>query len=309
VTPDCPLHTAQLTIAGMRFAVGCERPIVDIPPSAAYADFIGEPAAPPDVELPVTLVPRALKGLADFERRFDAEEMWSLFADGSTRYLAHTGWGIDAPLWAAELSPDADSVRVHCGGALLREEEGRAVVSSPIRYPLDQLLLTNLLAAREGVLMHSAGIECGGRLWLLAGRSGAGKSTAAGLLRGQPGLSLLSDDRIVVRRMGAEVRGYGTPWPGEARVAANRQAPLGGILYLEQSTDNRITPLETRTALELLLPVVSVPWYDPALSSEVLTFCGVVVETVPGYRLQFRRDDAAAAMLARFMTEMQSSGT
>jgi len=292
---------AQLTIAGVRFGMTCEAVIAGVAPSAAYTDFTTPPALPPDIEIPVTLLPRPVEGLAGMVRHFDNEDMWSLFRDGATRYVTHTGWGIDAPLWSAELPLDAAAVRVHCGGVLVCREAGQTVVSSPMRYPLDQLLLTYVLARRAGVLLHSAGIEYGGKLWLLAGRSGAGKSTAAALLKGREGIALLSDDRIVVRRRGASWTGYGTPWPGEARVAANRQAPLAGILFLKQSQDNRIEPLPAMQAVERLFPVASVPWYEPELFPDVMASCGRLAETVPTYELNFRRDAGAAEMLVAFM--------
>jgi len=292
---------AQLTIAGVRFSIACECDIAESCPSPAYTDFVSVPLAAPDVEVPVTFLPRPVAGLSEVKRCFDAEDMWSLFLDGETRYVTHTGWDIAAPLWSAELPLDAASIRVHCGGLLVREEGGQTVISSPMRYPLDQLLLTYVLARREGLLLHSAGVECDGKLWLLAGRSRAGKSTASALLKGREGITLLSDDRIVVRRMGAQFIGYGTPWPGEARVAANRQAPLAGIVFLQQSKDNLIKPVSAASALERLLPVASVPWYEPELFPDVMSFCGALVEGVPTHELQFRPDADAAEMLAAFM--------
>ncbi len=234
-------------------------------------------------------------------RQFDGEDMWSLFRDGDTRYMTHMGWGMDVPLWSAEFTIDMLSVRVHCGDVLVREEAGQTVVHSPLRYPLDQLLMTYILSRHDGAIVHAAGIECDGQLWLLAGRSGAGKSTAAALLRGWAGIELVSDDRIVVRRQSGAFTGYGTPWPGEARVAANRRAPLGGILFLEQADINAIRPLAPAEALERLLPVVSVPWYEPELFPDVLTFCGELVEQLPVNVFCFRRDAAAADVLTDFV--------
>ncbi|NQU41237.1 MAG: hypothetical protein HQ523_14910 [Lentisphaerae bacterium] len=294
-------HRAQLTIAGVRFAMTCDCDIANVAPSPAYRDFTHPPAVQPDVEVAVTLVPQPVVGLAEYSRQFDADDMWSLFRNGDTRYVTHTGWGIEAPLWSAELQLDASAMRIYCGAVLVSGAGEERTVSSPLRYPLDQILLTYVLARREGLLLHSAGIEYGGQLWLLAGRSGAGKSTAAQLLQGRSDVALLSDDRIVVRRVGETFKGFGTPWPGDARVAVDRQAPLAGILLLAQSSDNRIAPVRAAEAVERLLPMISVPWYEPELFPEVLSFCGTLVESVPTYELQFRPDDDAARMLVDFM--------
>jgi hypothetical protein len=168
--------------------------------------------------------------------------MWSLFRDGETRYIVHTGGGIESPMWCAEMPLDASSIRVHCGAELLEgcpdtlkpEKSEVESISNPLRYPLDQILMTYLLSQRGGVLLHSAGILCNGKIWLLAGKSRAGKSTSANLLKGLDGVELVSDDRIIVRKIGDGFVGYGTPWPGEAKIAANKKAPLAGILFLDQ---------------------------------------------------------------------------
>ena len=294
-------HRSTLTIADIRFAIACDSRVEDLRPREAYREFVSTVPEPADVDVPVSLIPQPLRGLSRLTRCFDAEDMWSLFKDGDIRYLAHMGWGVEHPLWAAEFPLDCSSVRVHCGGLLLQEIDGETRVSTPMRYPLDQLLMTYVLSQREGLIIHSAGVVCEGRLWLLAGKSGAGKSTASALLKGRKGVDLLSDDRIVVRSMGESWIGYGTPWPGEARVAANRQAPLAGILFLKQSPENRIDPLSASGAVERMLPVASVPWYEPELFPEVMASCGRLAEAVPSYEFNFRCDAGAADMLAEFM--------
>jgi hypothetical protein len=299
--PECvQAHEAHLTIAGVRFRIQCERPLVGNVPSSAYDAFIGD-GPRQDLEFPVTVIPHPFKGLDQCQRVFEAESMWAWFIDGPTRYLAHTGGDLHAPLWVAQLPSNFSDVRVYCGGMFLSENEDGVSVSNPVRYPLDQLLLVTMLASRQGCLIHAAGVEQAGRLWLLAGRSGAGKSTAARLLMGRAGITLLSDDRLVVRREGGEVRAYGTPWPGDARVAVNRSATLAGILFLDQSQENVIVPLQPGDALARLLPVVSVPWYEPDLHPLVLDFCGGLVESVSCHCLRFRPDTAAADMLASFI--------
>ncbi len=314
----------HLTIAGVDFEIGCDLEIVNSFLSDAYTEFSGDAPQEHDHTVSVKLLPTALKGVAQLERCFDASDMWSLFRNGETRFITHTGGGIESPMWAAELPLDASSVRVHCGEVLqgrggevssqwsvVSGTEGEpatlppcypvASISNPMRYPLDQILMTYVLSRCQGVLLHSAGVLCNGKLWLLAGKSRAGKSTSALLLKGMDGVELLSDDRIVVRKIGSEFIGYGTPWPGEAKIASNKNAPLAGILFLDQSPVNQIDEISATDAFERLMPVGSIPWYEPELFPAVMDFCGVVAESLPMYRLQFRPDADAADMIEKML--------
>ncbi len=291
----------QLTIAGVCFDVQSEALIDTALPNPAYAEFLSHASFPGEIDVSVLLEPSTACGLDRLVCTFVAENMWALYCDGDIHYLTHTGLGIASPLWCARYSPDMKHIVVYCGDTFVRKEAGGTVIESPFCYPVDQLLLAPLLAPLGGVLMHTAGVECGGKLWLLAGRSGAGKSTSAELLREFSGVELLSDDRIVVRRQHDVLSGHGTPWPGESRVATNRQVPVGGILFLEHSQENRITPLPRKRVLERLLPVVTIPWHEPDRVQLVLDFCGEIVESIPAYRLEFRPDEEAAGMLMRFM--------
>jgi hypothetical protein len=294
------MFSSHLTIAGIDFEIGCDVDIVNSFLSDAYVEFAGNEALVHNYSIPVELLVGAKQGISKLERCFDAGDMWSLFRDGETRYVTHAGGDLESPMWCAELPLDASAIRVYCGEALALGHLATSI-SNPMRYPLDQILMTYALAQLEGVLLHSAGVLCEGELWLLAGKSGAGKSTCASLLRGVDGVELVSDDRIVVRKVGDEFIGYGTPWPGEARIASNRKAPLAGILFLDQAPLNQIDEIGVTDAFERLMPVASVPWYEPDLFPGVMDFCGSVAESLPMTRLQFRPDAEAAEMIVDYL--------
>src|SRR5690242_18637948 len=94
-------------------------------------------------------------------------------------------------------------------------DPGQAVY--PLQYPLDELLIVNLLARNRGVELHGCGVvDSDGRGYLFLGQSGAGKTTMARLWQAENQLAtLLSDDRIILRAKAGEIWMYGTPWHGE----------------------------------------------------------------------------------------------
>ena len=134
---------------------------------------------------------------------------------------------------------------------------------------------------------------------MFPGRSEAGKSTisrlfmAAGL-----GDSLLSDDRVILRAAEDEpVTAWGTPWPGDARVARNAMAPLAGLLFLVQSDVNEMRPLSASMAARRLMPVVTCPWYDADRLPGVLDTCSRIVGRTPCFDLCFRPDSGVVDLL------------
>jgi hypothetical protein len=303
-------YKSHLTIAGIDFDIGSDIEIDDSQLPAAYSEFSGFFTGESERSVSVELVAGALKDVSKLERCFDAGDMWSLFRDGQTRYIVHTGGGIETPMWAAEMDLGVSAIRVYCGSELQKSGSGGrrsevgdrgAAIFNPMRYPLDQILMTYLLSQRGGVLLHSAGVLCNGRLWLLAGKSGAGKSTSARLLMRRGGVELVSDDRIIVRRIDGDYVAYGTPWPGEAKIAVNRMAPLGGILFLDQSPVNQIDEISAVEAFERMMPVASIPWYEPELFSAAMDFCGSLAGSLPMYVLKFRPDAEAAEMISNFL--------
>ena len=96
----------------------------------------------------------------------------------------------------------------------------------PLQYPLDELLMVHLLARGRGVAIHGSGVvDADGRGTLFAGQSGAGKTTMARLWLSEPGVKILSDERVVLRQEGDDVWMYGTPWHGDGRIANQGRAP------------------------------------------------------------------------------------
>jgi hypothetical protein len=170
---------------------------------------------------------------------------------------------------------------------------------NPLTYPVDQILMMHLLAPRGGAILHAAGLGFGRRGFAFCGCSGAGKSTLARQLRGRPRWSPLSDDRVIVRRIGASYRVFGTPWPGQGKIAVNGSFPCAGLVFLRHARENGVARLTAGEALHRLLPVASVPWYDREPADEVVAFLGGLVECVPAWELAFRPDRSLGPFLEK----------
>jgi hypothetical protein len=158
----------------------------------------------------------------------------------------------------------------------------------PLEYPLDELVMMHRLALGEGVEVHALGLQDqDGAGYLFLGHSGAGKSTTARLWMEQPGVKLLSDDRIILRKHDDLFWMYGTPWHGDAGVALPDRAPLSSIFLLEQWPSNELAPIATSRAAAELFARAFVPHYLESGIHFTLDFLDQITRSVPCSILRF----------------------
>ncbi|MBN1260708.1 MAG: hypothetical protein JXB35_08510, partial [Anaerolineae bacterium] len=123
-------------------------------------------------------------------------------------------------LYADAARSDPDTVAIMqpdfgAGDLYVRRTDPAAEHAIVPPYPLDEILVVNLLAKGRGVLLHSCAVDDDGHGTLFLGESGAGKSTTARLWS-EAGVRVLNDDRVIVRQSGGRFWAYGTPWHGDA---------------------------------------------------------------------------------------------
>jgi hypothetical protein len=91
----------------------------------------------------------------------------------------------------------------------------------------------------SALLIHKTAI-------LFSAPSGTGKSTQAGLWRKAfPDAITINDDKPLLRPTSEGIFVVGTPWSGKDIVNTNLEVPLGAIVFLEQSKQNKIVELTT----------------------------------------------------------------
>lgn len=170
-----------------------------------------------------------------------------------------------------------------------------------LEYPLDELLVTNWLARGNGVEVHGCGLadrNSGGHLFL--GHSGAGKSTTTRLWKSNRDALILSDDRIILREQGKELRMHGTPWHGEAGFAAPESVKISRIFVLEHGDRNEIAPLSRTQAVAELFARSFPPFHGHRPLESTLAYLHHVTELVPCYRFRFLPDCSAVEMVLGF---------
>jgi hypothetical protein len=303
-TSPVSLPGAHLSIAGIEFVTELAQDAARLTwELSRYGPFVATCYdGPGSLRIPVRLVPVERQALPGRGLIFDSGDSWNLYADGDVRTVGcvdRQGGGV---VWLARFSLGVDRVEVSCGPALRRDTPEGRVLLNPVSYPLDLVLMMYALIERQGLIVHAAGVELDGKAYLFFGRSGSGKSTLARHFETASPGCVLSDDRIVVRRIGGRLMAFGTPWLGEAALAANRGIPLGGIGRIVQAAEDRVVPVTTRECLMDVLPVISVPWFDAELSQPCLVQCERMLAESFCFRLECRNAPSVVAAVQRALT-------
>jgi hypothetical protein len=210
---------------------------------------------------------------------FESGGLWSAFEEeGGTAFYFRTSYLGKDPYKRAWFDREYTKGRVQ----LLKRCFDPQLPVYPLEYPLDELLMIHRLARGEGAEIHACGVVTAdgiGRLFV--GHSGAGKSTASRLWLNQPGTTVLSDDRIILRLQNGKPVMYGTPWHGDAGLAAQASSPVDQIFLLEQAPRNEIHRLEPGRAVAELFARTFVPYHSPSGLVHTLEFLEKLTLHVP----------------------------
>ena len=166
-------------------------------------------------------------------------------------------------------------------------DEPADVYPYPLGFPLDRVLLLNMLGLDQGIMMHACGIDDAGRGLLFTGPSGAGKTTMARLWSDHGDATVLGDECIIVRSVEDRYRLYGTPWTGRDRRACPGGVPLERIFFIQHADEDAVSHKGWISTVERLMTQVFSTFYDRAAMQYTLDFCAELGRSVPGYDLRF----------------------
>jgi hypothetical protein len=271
---------------------------------SAFGDFYFQKNAPgPDRRIKIQISTSPIPAFEKGSKLFSADGAWSAFKDACFYWIVNHPSALSTPIWAVRFDLDFSYGTVFCVQNLKINHNGGMIIYNPVSYPLDQIILMHYLARIGGMIIHSAGWRVNDSGWIFAGKSGAGKSTISNLIVEATGGTFLSDDRIIVRKIGNDFFMYGTPWPGDAGYAVNESVPLKGIFFLSKGEKNSIRKLSPAEAIPRLMPVVSVPWYDRKKVGLMMGFFEDLIAALPMYELTFIPDAAIVRQLQDFIND------
>jgi hypothetical protein len=272
---------------------------VQLRPGEAYRSFLVTNANRTDA----TIQLRVRLGQApklDFRQPcFQSDGVWDLYDGGDDGYLIVVSPPSlrHRPKCVVSLRRDiSDGEILFCQEPSLDNgspslNPSQQAVLEPLAHPFDQLIFAGYLAQGRGTILHACGVVDEGRGFLFCGVSGAGKSTMANIWK-PTHATLLSDDRIIVRRMDGVFRMYGTPWHGDANVCDPGNAPLEKVFFIVHADRNYAKPISPIDAASRLLVRCFPPFWDKEGMEFVTNFLAEVAEEVPCYELGFVPDQS-----------------
>uniref|UniRef100_UPI0040573822 PqqD family peptide modification chaperone n=1 Tax=Acetatifactor sp. TaxID=1872090 RepID=UPI0040573822 len=159
-------------------------------------------------------------------------------------------------VYEAHLSKDGKQGTIYCAPKIT--SAGTEEISYAIRICfLFFAQLHNMLA------IHSSSILYKEKLWLFSAPSGTGKSTHAELWKKLINTPIMNGDLNLITLQDNTPKVHGTPWCGTSGIYHTKSYPLGGIIFLQQGSTDRVVPLtEDQKQLYLLHRCVSSGWKE-----------------------------------------------
>jgi hypothetical protein len=212
-----------------------------------------------------------------------SNNLWSLHRKPQGFIWRQTPLGGGDPQRLGVFSPDFSSGELYVAPLA----QGREQWNYPLYHPVDKFLLATILADRRGVTCHACGVDDRRSGLLFVGESGAGKSTMAELWNGRPGVTVLSDERTIVRWHRERFHLFGTPWYGTAEIVSPAHVPLSVVFFLRHGSENQVTPLDRGQVIKRLLVRTYLPFWSASGIDRSLQLFDELSQAVPCYELAY----------------------
>lgn len=197
-----------------------------------------------------------------------------------------------------ETNDDADFVLAATESDLEEERNQIATYTEEGYYSdtdVERLWLLRQIAEKvpeyDAFLIHGASFRVDEDAYLLLGPSGAGKTTQSKLWKKYFGerMRMINDDKPILRMLGDSIIVGASPWCGKENWNNNITAPLKGIVSINQAKDNKIEPVSSQTAWDLVMNQVHRS-KNPKTMQKIMRMIDSMIETTPVYRLECNRE-------------------
>ena len=149
----------------------------------------------------------------------------------------------------------------------------------------------------DGFFFHSSCLELDGEGYVFSAVSGTGKSTHTALWRRHFGnrVTMINDDKPIIRKKDGVFYVYGTPWMGKSNIGANISAPLGAVFLLERDRVNYAEKVSAGKVFPKLLEATLISKKQDRMS-KILELYDEIFSAVDLYSLHCTiSDDAVTA--------------
>lgn len=160
-----------------------------------------------------------------------------------------------------------------------------------------------ILKNYDGFFFHCSSLEIDGKGFLFTAPSGTGKSTHTRLWREYFGdkVTMINDDKPIIKRENGEFFIYGTPWQGKDNIGNNVRVPISAICVLRQGKENKIEKITPIKALALLMDQTERP-KDKKSMENLLSLLDGLLSKTPVYIMDCTISQEAVIIAYKAMT-------
>jgi len=295
------MNELKLKIGGIGISIEWEGSRIVDWPHPFYQDFVFDGKADINLRVHCDHLPEYSQDEVIFDG--EMEGYWKLCRDHSRHIIevydtmSHKKSKVclmEPDFLGGEIYIEPESERLH---QPRRKRSKTAFWSLPgLMQPLAELLLVNLLAKKEGIMVHGLGINDKGIGMAFLGGSGTGKSTLAEFYKSEEGVNILSDEHIIIRKEKDGFWLYGTPWPGTAMAASSESVPLNHIFFIEHTAANKILAQGT---ISDFLPLLFLPFWHREGMRLILEFCEELIKSKNCEKMGFIKDRSVIDFIRR----------
>ena len=165
-------------------------------------------------------------------------------------------------------------------------------------------LVEYVVKEKDGILLHASAVAVDNEAFLFLAKSGTGKSTHTRIYKKlfKDRVTIVNDDKPLVRMEGGEFYVYGTPWSGKANLNTNVKVPIKAICKLDRGEKNEIMELDNKSAVNLLLNQ-TVRFSDSSLTMKSLETIEKLVNKIKFYSLKCNTELQAGEISYKAMKE------
>ena len=213
-----------------------------------------------------------------------------------------SGFAVDSEDYELYIEPTEEMIRHEAElGEEIHGDAGSPYICEAVAI---LRVICDYIIGKGGFFLHCSCLSYRGDGIIFTAPSGTGKSTHAALWRRHFGddVTMINDDKPLVREKDGRFFIYGTPWNGKHAIGNNISAPIKAVVFLHQAPENHAERMSPIDALTLLLQQTVLPG-ERAEMSKLLDMLGRLVENTPMYRLGCTISDEAVETIYRQIYE------
>ena len=155
-------------------------------------------------------------------------------------------------------------------------------------------ICNKILSGYEGFFFHSSSLMLDNQAYVFTAVSGTGKSTHTALWRKHFGkrVTMINDDKPVIRKISDRFFICGTPWMGKSEIGNNVKAEIKAIYILRRSENNYAEKVSVGMYFKDVLEATVIP-HDKENMEKLISLLDELFKEVPLYVLHCNMDEEA----------------